>query len=62
MLRNYPNLKGVHSNNSIRKLIEAEATKAMYEPIPRPVITTVVKDPKPLDASNLPYLHRNPAI
>lgn len=62
VLRNYPNLKGVHSNTSIRKLLEAEAAKAINEPIPRPVITTVVKDKKPLDTNNLPYLHRNPAI
>lgn len=43
VLRNYPHLKGVHSNTSIRKLLEAEATKAIYEPIPRPIITTIIK-------------------
>ena len=29
VLRNYPGLKGVHSNVSIRKLLEAEAAKVM---------------------------------
>lgn len=62
VLRNYPHLRGVHSNTSIRKLLEAEAARAINEPIIRPVITTIVKDPKPLDTNNLPYLHRNPSI
>jgi len=61
-LRNYPALKGVHSNFSIRKLLEAEAAKVMNEPIIRPVISIIVKEKQPINANNLPYLHRNPAI
>lgn len=34
----------------------------MNEPIARPVITTIVKEKQRIDANNLPYLHRNPAI
>ena len=34
----------------------------MNEPIARPVITTIVKEKQKIDANNLPYLHRNPAI
>ena len=55
-------MKGVHSNTSIRKLLEAEAAKVMSEPIVRPVITTVIREKQPINANNLPYLHRNPAI
>ena len=62
VLRNYPGMKGVHSNTSIRKLLEAEAAKVMNEPIMRPVITTVVREKQGINANNLPYLHRNPAI
>jgi len=62
VLRNYPGLKGVHSNVSIRKLLEAEAAKVINEPIVRPVITTIVKEKQPMNANTLPYLHRNPAI
>lgn len=62
VLRNYPNLKGVHSNVSIRKLLEAEAAKVLNEPIMRPVITTIVREKQPINANTLPYLHRNPAI
>jgi hypothetical protein len=29
VLRNYPNMRGVHSNVSIRKLLEQEAAKVM---------------------------------
>ena len=62
VLRNYPHMKGVHSNTSIRRLLEAEAAKVMSEPIVRPVITTVIRQKQPINANTLPYLHRNPAI
>ena len=62
VLRSYPNMKGVHSNTSIRRLLESEAAKVMNEPIVRPVITTVVKEKQAMNANTLPYLHRNPAI
>jgi hypothetical protein len=52
----------VHSNVSIRKLLEAEAAKVINEPIMRPVISTIVKEKQPINANTLPYLHRNPAI
>lgn len=56
-------MRGVHSNVSIRKLLEAQAAKVMNEPIARPVITTIVREKNnKIDANNLPYLHRNPAI
>jgi hypothetical protein len=47
---------------SIRKLLEAEAAKVMSQPITRPVITTIIREKQKIDANNLPYLHRNPAI
>ena len=62
VLRNYPAMKGVHSNTSIRRLLEAEAARVMGEPIMRPVITTIVREKQALNANTLPYLHRNPAI
>ena len=56
-------MKGVHSNSSIRKLLEQQAAKVINEPINRPVITTIIREKSnKIDANNLPYLHRNPAI
>lgn len=63
VLANYPvfsnqNLKSVHSNASVRRMLEREAKNQLLSPI----ITTIKEEkPKP-DISNLPYLHRNPAV
>jgi hypothetical protein len=55
----------VHSNASIRKLLEKEAKKLLEGGVQGPVIS-VVKDGRERTmeekASNLPYLHRNPAV
>ena len=54
----------MHSNNSIRKILEREAKKTLQETgLAGPVISTI-KNEKPgkVDPNNLPYLHRNPAI
>jgi len=59
ILKEQPNLKNIHSNSSIRQLI-MESLNA--EP---PKVTVVNEGPvkkNVIDASNLPYLHRNPAI
>lgn len=67
ILKNNPNLRSVHSNNSIRKLLEREAAKMVEDDTmrPNPVIATT-KDytlgRSENHPSNLPYLHRNPAI
>jgi hypothetical protein len=63
-----PNLKNVHSKTSMKKMLEAEAAKQLgttgggvYQ---GPKVATV-KDHEMntnVQASNLPYLHKNPAI
>lgn len=74
VLRNHPvflflkkDLKGVYSNASIRKVLEGEARKFFqenkYKKLDGPLIANYTeKGQKEFDASNLPYLHRNPAI
>ena len=61
VLRNYGNFKGVHSNTSVRKLLEREAMKEIGK-VEYPTISTVQNASVPLNVSNLPYLHRNPSI
>lgn len=68
ILENNPNLKGVHSKTSMRKMLEKEAARQLIEQdgggFEGPRITTL-KDhemKKDIEASNLPYLHKNPAI
>ncbi|OMJ72730.1 hypothetical protein SteCoe_28763 [Stentor coeruleus] len=58
VLANYPNLKSIHSNASVRKMLEKEAKNQLIGP----VITTIKEDRAKLDASNPPHLHRNPAV
>jgi len=63
VLQNAPQLKGVHSKSSIRKILEREA-KAQLMAKEEPKIVTV-KDRERvgnMDPSNLPYLHRNEAV
>jgi len=67
ILRGNTQIRQVHSNNSIRKILEKEARKVLEEPhgVPNPKIVNN-RDYAPRfeekDPSNLPYLHRNPAI
>lgn len=66
VLRDNAKLRGVHSANSIKKLLEKEAKKMLNngEPYKGPVVSVIkekeLKDE--LDPSYLPYLHKNPAI
>ena len=69
VLRDNAKLRAIHSGPSIKKLLEREAKKQMeaaaaggtYE---GPVISRIVEKDKrdKADPSNLPYLHKNPAI
>lgn len=54
----------MHSNNSIRKILEREAKKTLQETgLAGPVISTIKNEKSgKVDPNNLPYLHRNPAI
>jgi hypothetical protein len=66
VLKDNQKLRGVHSKESIKKILEKEALKEMQRQgdYPHPVITKTVErerlDKK--DPSNLPYLHKNPAV
>lgn len=67
ILRNNTQIRHVHSNNSIRKLLEREAKKHLesIKGVPEPKI--VENNERLLrknydDPNTLPYLHRNPAI
>lgn len=69
MLRDNAKLRGVHSGASIKKILEREAKKQLlleqgggkYEgPIVQRHDEKVTRDPS--DPSNLPYLHKNPAV
>lgn len=66
VLRDNAKLRGVHSANSIKKLLEKEAKKMLNngEPYKGPVVSVIkekeIKDE--VDPSYLPYLHKNPAI
>ena len=68
MLKDNAKLRAVHSGNSIKQLLEREAKRQMamanggaYQ---GPVISRIVEkgDKDKADPSNLPYLHKNPAI
>jgi hypothetical protein len=67
VLRDNAKLRGVHSSNSIKKLLEKEAKKALLanEGYKGPVVS-VIKEKElnrdEIDPSYLPYLHKNPAI
>ena len=69
VLRDNAKLRGVHSNNSIKMLLEKEAKKQMAMAAKGgeysgPVVA--VHNEKgavdKADPSNLPYLHKNPAV
>lgn len=68
VLRDNAKLRGVHSANSIKKLLEKEAKKQLLADnggYKGPVVS-VIKEKElnrdELDPSYLPYLHKNPAI
>ena len=65
MLMENPDMAKKHSVRSLASMVDKAATKA-DEPLPPLRVVTIVENPrvaqKEVDASNLPYLHRNPAI
>ena len=69
MLRDNAKLRGIHSNNSIKVLLEKEAKKQIAAAAnggqyTGPVIAVTQEKGliKKGDPSNLPYLHKNPAV
>ncbi len=65
ILKDNAKLRGVHSHNSIKKLLEKEAKRQLMGGEYRgPIISTIKEKEKQdiSDPSNLPYLHKNPAI
>ena len=69
VLRDNANLRGVHSKNSIKMLLEKEAKKHMAAAAnggeytgPVIAVTQEKGKVKKSDPSNLPYLHKNPAV
>lgn len=67
VLRDNIKLRGIHSQQSIQKLLMKEAKKQLMnsEQYKGPVIAVIkekeIKEPGQ-DYSNLPYLHKNPAV
>ena len=62
VLNSNQRFRGVHSNASIRKMLEKEA-KREIQAIAAPKITTIPEVPEKREsASNLPHLRRNPAV
>lgn len=64
VLRDNKKLGGVHSDASLQKLLEREAKRHLEQEYKGPVINQVATRGRvdPSDPSNLPYLHKNPAI
>ncbi len=66
VLKDNSKLRGVHSKESIKKILEKEALKQMGLPTEyaQPVISRLVERSSldKSDPSNLPYLHKNPAV
>jgi hypothetical protein len=65
VLRDNQKLRQIHSGASIKKILEKEAKRQLLEGgVPQPNIVTIQEkgDRTAMDPSNLPYLHRNPAI
>lgn len=68
MLKDNPKLKGVHSSMSLKKILEKEAKRQLlaetggeYNP---PIISQISTHERNTrtDPSNLPYLHKCPAV
>jgi len=68
MLKENPKLKGVHSNMSLKKILEKEAKRQLLAETGgeynAPIISKVVTHERNTrtDPSNLPYLHKCPAV
>jgi len=69
VLRDNAKLRGIHSNNSIKMMLEREAKKQMVAAAnggeytgPVIAVTNEKGKRKPDVPSNLPYLHKNPAV
>jgi Glu-tRNA(Gln) amidotransferase subunit E-like FAD-binding protein len=66
VLKDNSKLRGVHSKESIKKILEKEALRQMQlvGEYPQPVISRIIEKSTidKQDPSNLPYLHKNPAV
>ena len=70
VLRDNAKLRGIHSNNSLKVMLEREAKKQMLAAAangggytgPVIAVTNEKGKRKADDPSNLPYLHKNPAV
>jgi len=69
LLRENPNLAAKHSTKSLASIVEkteARSTGMTAQQLPPLRVVTVIENPKVptklIDPSNLPYLHRNPAV
>lgn len=69
LLKDNSKLRGVHSNQSIKKILEKEAKRQLLLEtnggiFVQPVITKIVErgEMNKADPSNLPYLHKCPAV
>lgn len=65
VLKDNQKLRGIHSGASIQKILQKEAKKHLMEGgSAGPNIVTINEkgEKDGMDPSNLPYLHRNPAI
>ena len=66
VLKDNSKLRGIHSKESIKKILEKEALRQMQlqGEYAQPVISRIVEKQMidRADPSNLPYLHKNPAV
>ena len=69
VLRDNPQMRAIHSEASIKQILQKEAKRQLQmekiSDVMRegPVVATHhVKGEKQMDVNNLPYLHKNPAI
>jgi len=67
VLKDNAKLRGIHSKESIKAILEKEAKRQMLlangGEYPQPVVSRIIeKGAKETDPSNLPYLHKNPAV
>lgn len=66
VLKENSKLRGIHSKESLKAILEKEALRQMRIPTeyPQPVISRIIEKDmvNRADPSNLPYLHKNPAV
>lgn len=67
VLKENSKLRGIHSHSSIKKLLEKEAKRQLLEGGGeyKPPLVSTIKEKELQDGinpSNLPYLHKNPAV